>query len=325
MVKIAFLGNFSVDYSSESHHAKSLEALGNEVYRMQEGQTGWDRVVERVRGCDVFVHVHTHGWREPGGMSFETAIAKIKDAGIPYITYHLDLWFGLQREKDLENDPFYKSLDYFFATDKLMCDWFNENTSVKGRYLPAGVYHEECYLHDSEPLLGDIDLSGNEVIFVGSKGYHSEWPYRPKLIDWLTDTYGSRFTHVGGDGMGTTRGAALNYVYANSKIAVGDSLVLNFDYPYYWSDRVYETMGRGGFLIMPYIKGLDEQFEDGKHLVFYEFNDFTDLKNKIDFYLENDPIRERIRLQGHEEVKAKHTYKHRWQYILNEILKGRNR
>ena len=45
----------------------------------------------------------------------------------------------------------------------------------------------------------------------------------------------------GGDGLGVVRGEKLNQLYADSKIVIGDSLSLNFDYPGYWSDRIYET------------------------------------------------------------------------------------
>ena len=242
----------------------------------------------------------------------------LKEVNIPTLTYHLDLWLGIDRQKDLEQDHFYKEIEWFFATDKLMCDWFNKETNVKGRYLPAGVFHEDCYLVD---LPDDYDKAKmHDVLFVGSRGYHPEWQYRPKLIDWLRETYGERFGHYGGDGLGVIRGNSLNSTYAASKVVVGDSLCINFDYPYYWSDRVYETLGRGGFLIMPYIKGLDEHFKDGKHLVYYEFNDFKQLKMLIDYYIENPNEREKIRYSGHHEVKNHHTYKHRWEYILKEVF-----
>lgn len=315
-MKIAFLGNFGVDYSSENHHAKSLEALGHEVIRLQEGQADSLTIWEVARHSNLFIWIHTHGWTTSGSRPMSDILRMLKESGIPTLTYHLDLWFGLERQKDLESDPFYKEIEWFFATDKLMCDWFNENTNVKGRYLPAGVYHEECYLEQVD--------APRDVIFVGSKGYHPEWQYRPQLINWLQNEYGDRFEHWGGDGLKTIRGHELNRLYQSTKVVVGDSLCLNFDYPYYWSDRVYETMGRGGFLIMPRIKGLDEQFEDGKHLVFYEFGDFDGLKEKIDYYLSHAEERELIRRKGHEEVRDKHTYKHRWQTILDEVFHGQN-
>jgi hypothetical protein len=36
LANIVFLGNFEVTYSSENHHAKSLESLGHTVEKLQE-------------------------------------------------------------------------------------------------------------------------------------------------------------------------------------------------------------------------------------------------------------------------------------------------
>lgn len=317
-MRITFLGNFTVDFSSESHHKKSLEALGHEVIALQETRANAELIREEALQSDMFVWVHTHGWRTPSmtGLQMDVVLQTLKAEGIPSVAYHLDLWFGLQRQADLERDPVYKYVEHFFTVDKKMADWFNENTDVKGHYLQAAVFGEECNYYKPESYK-------DEVIFVGSKGYHPEWSYRPKLIDWLRATYGDRFLHVGGDGQtGTLRGEALNYQYAHSKVAVGDSLCINFDYPYYWSDRVYETLGRGGFIIHPYIEGMGDHFEDRKHLVFYDFNNFDQLKGLIDYYLEHDDEREAIRLAGHEHVKANHTYVQRWQHIIEEVSRG---
>jgi spore maturation protein CgeB len=139
------------------------------------------------------------------------------------------------------------------------------------------------------------------------------------LIDFLRKTYGDRFLHVGGDGdTGTVRGDELNKIYAQSKIAVGDSLNINFNYPYYTSDRLFESTGRGGFTIYPEIKGLDEYFMPDE-VVFYKHGNLDDLKNKIDHYLENSLVRERIRLNGHNRTKKEHTYVHRWAEIMKEL------
>ena len=269
MANITFLGNFQVPYSSENHHVKSLEALGHKVLKLQEGVVQSDKIYSRalIFQTDLFVWVHTHGWETPGNMSMADVLNKFKQLNIPTMTYHLDLWFGLDRQKDLEQDNFYQTIGHFFTVDKLMADWFSENTDVKGHFLTAGVYDRECYLDASY----DKNNFDYDVIFVGSKRYHPEYPYRPQLIDFLRETYGNRFLHVGGDGdTGTVRGEDLNRIYARSKVAVGDTLNLGFNYPYYTSDRLFESTGRGGFTIYPMIKGIDEYFEDGKEIVFYE-------------------------------------------------------
>ena len=315
MAKITFLGNFQVEYSSENHHAKSLEALGHTVVKFQEGGgTTMGKVLREAASSDLFIWVHTHGWETPGQHRVNI-LELLKEVGVPTMTYHLDLWFGLKRQHDLDNDPFYKNIGHFFATDKLMADWFNENTAVRGHFLPAGVFGEECYVHPDYDGTFDYD-----VIFVGSKGYHPEYPYRPQLIDFLRETYGNRFLHVGGDGdTGTIRGDDLNRVYARSKIAVGDTLNINFSYPYYSSDRLFESTGRGGFTIYPNIVGLDEYFDDKKEIVFYKHGDLKDLKLKIDYYLDNDSEREAIRMAGHDRTQREHTYVHRWKTIIEEL------
>lgn len=306
-MRIAFLGNFHVPYCSEVHHVKSLEALGHSVVRIQEPQQNANHVFKIAEKCELFIWVHTHGWNTPG---MKMLLQRLKIKGIPTLTYHLDLWKGLNREKDMQKDDYWH-IAHFFTVDKLMADHLNKNTQTKGHYVQAGVFDREC-TYSPQAL-------ENEVIFVGSKGYHEEWKYRPQLIDWLKAAYGDKFKHFGGDGLGVKRGQELNDLYAKTKVVVGDSLCINFDYPHYWSDRVYETLGRGGFLIHPYIKGMEEHFEDGKHLVFYKFGDFEDLKAKIDYYLTHDDEREAIRIAGHEHVKKYHTYMHRWDQILSEL------
>lgn len=311
-MRIVFYGNFQVSYSSESHHAASLKELGHIVVQLQEPSTPADQIIAEATKSDMFVWVHTHGWNTPG---MRTALRTIKAGGVPVVAYHLDLYLGLRRWKMYESDPYMRDIDHFFTVDRLMADWLNANTEVRGHYLPAAVFGPECYL--AEPT----SPHGNDVIFVGSKGYHPEWPYRPQLIDWLRATYGPRFTHIGGDGdTGTIRGDELNRLYASSKVAVGDTLCLNFDYPDYWSDRVYETLGRGGFLIHPRVPGMDREFADYKHLAFYTYGHFDQLKSEIDFWLASDDDREQVRSDGYTHVKGEHTYAHRWRTILDTVF-----
>jgi hypothetical protein len=300
-----------VDFSSESHHAKSLESLGHKVIRMQETEATSEDILAKAIQSDLFIWIHTHGWKTPGSLDMEQVLDTLKEKNIITMTYHLDLWFGLQRQKDLEIMPVYKKIGHFFTVDSQMAKWFNEQTNVKGHYLPAGVYKEEC-------LYEETTLKRN-VVFVGSKRYHSEWQYRTKLVDWLERKYGNRFEHYGNGGIKNVRGIDLNKLYWSTKVVVGDTLCLNFNYPDYWSDRIYETLGRGGFLIHPYIPGIEKEFVDKKHVVFYEYGNFQQLKELIDYYLINDEEREAIRKAGHELVKNNYTYSNRWQTILKEL------
>jgi hypothetical protein len=313
-MRVAFLGNWSVDYTSESHHAASLEALGHNVTRLQEPKATAAEILAATQGADCFVWIKTHGWDTPG---IEGVLQQLKQRGVPIVSYHLDAYMQIpDRWARYRSDPYMLALDHFFTVDQCQANWLNANTNVRGHYLPPGVYGAECYISD------EASLHANDVVFVGSYGYHASYPMRPRLLDWLKQTYGSRFTHAGGDsGTGPIRGDDLNRLYANSKIAIGDSYIVDPNYPgKYWSDRVPETCGRGGFALVPRVFGLDESFTDGEHLATYEHGDFDHLRRQIDYYLDHDDEREKIRRAGHEHAKANHSYHRRWETILDTVF-----
>lgn len=62
---------------------------------------------------------------------------------------------------------------------------------------------------------------------------------------------------------------------------------------YYWSDRIPETLGRGGFLIHPYVDGLGRQFNllehdepvtyDAGHLAVWDAGDWEALGDLIEW------------------------------------------
>jgi hypothetical protein len=314
-MKIAFLGNFTVPYSSESHHAVTLEALGHDVARIQEGDYG-DNILAQSNGADLFVWVHSHGCPPSLSQPITHVLNQLSARGVVTLTYHLDLYAGIPaRFNEYVGHPFLTRLDHFFSVDPKLVEYLNKaHTQTRGHYLTAGVLESECYLADPS------GLTPRDVIFVGSYHYHPEWPYRKQLIDWLKGTYGDGFRGFGPNfDSGSVRGASLNRVYASAKVVVGDSFSPGFDYPGYWSDRIPETLGRGGFLIHPNIDGIGDFYQDGVHLCLYDFNDFDQLKEYIDYYLGNDVEREAIRLAGHQHVKENHTFTNRWREILGTV------
>lgn len=311
-MKIVFLGNFQVPYTSENHYASTFEKLGHNVLRLQEPMVTTDRILQESINADMFFWVHTHGWDLKGHRTMAEVLRKLRGRNIPTVAYHLDLYMGLQRWREYETHDYFK-VQHFFTVDKLMADWLNENTETVGHYLPAGVFEPECYM--AEP----VDEFKYDVVFVGSKKYHPEWQYRPQLVNWLERTYGNSFGHFGNDGKGVVRGDSLNKLYASAKVVVGDTLCLDFKYPEYWSDRIYETTGRGGMIIHPYIKGIETQFEIGAEILTYEYGNFDELKTKIDSMLKDNSARRFIQQAGHERTKRDHTYTNRLQTIIERV------
>lgn len=312
-MKIVLVGNFRAPFTSENHHADSLRTLGHQVTQLQEGVYTREQILAESLRSDLLVFIHTHDFATEGKITWGYFSRELKKAGIPFITYHLDLWFGIDREKDLK-DEYYTSLHHFFTVDKIMADWLNEKTSVKGHYLPPGVWDKECVMMNGR-------LVGYDIVFTGSKRYHDEYPYRAEMIDFLYKTYGRKFLHIGNDGeVGPQRGMKLNQIYADAKIAIGDTLNIGFNYPYYFSDRLTEQSGRGAFQIFPNIKGVEDMYIPDKEIVLYEHGNLDSLKEKIDYYLANPSERESIRRAGFNRTKRDHTYIERWKHILEKVF-----
>jgi hypothetical protein len=311
---IAYLGNFKHSFCTEVHLAKTLEAMGHYVVRIQEDDyTDVPRkIYKQVKNSNAQLFLFTRTWGKSLNMEYLDAI---KELGIPTVSYHLDLYYGLSRtnwEIGLDQDPFWRT-DYVFTPDgdPEAQKWFEEK-GINHFYLKPGVYEPECYIKEPTGI-------GPDIVFVGSYYYHPEWPYRQRLINWLRETYGSRFAKFGNP-ESTIRGDQLNKLYSEAKIVIGDALCIGFDHEGYWSDRLYETTGRGGFLIHPYIKGIEKSFEIGKELITYEYDNFKQLKEWIDYYLEHEKEREAIRIAGHNRTKSEHTYTHRLKEMF-EVLK----
>lgn len=311
---IAYRGNFQPSHSTETHVSKSMELLGHKVLRIQENHVGWERTAKIASAADVFWYTRTWDEDWPAGLH---ALQEMKSQGVVTVSHHLDLYIGLGREYQVSRENPFWATDYVFTADGGHQAEF-EARGINHHWIRPGVYGPECYMGRFRRELS------SEIAFVGAwrkDGYHKEWPYRQELIEWLRSTYGSRvrfFAEDRPDGKpgNAIRGRKLNDLYASAKVVVGDSCNPGFKLERYWSDRAYETLGRGGYLIHPLVEGMQDEFTHGMHLMFYDFGDFTTLKEYIEYDLCDESQRERIRKQGHEHVKANCTYRHRVMEIL---------
>ncbi len=191
-------------------------ALGHQVTPLQENVTSNEEAIALIKDVqpDIVFYSHSHGWPILDGM-----LDWCTENGIPTAAYHLDLFMGLEDDRRIRANYGYWKVQNFYTVDKLMADTLNEDPALpRGIFLPPGVVATGAYL--GEPYSGLTE----DVIFVGSRGYHINWPWRPQLIDWLAATYGTKFSHYGGDGVKLVRNSELNRLLASTKIVVGDSL-----------------------------------------------------------------------------------------------------
>ena len=84
------------------------------------------------------------------------------------------------------------------------------------------------------------------------------------------------------------------------------------------SQRIFDVLASGGFLITNYQSEIPEIFEDGKDLVMY--SDMNQLKDLCSYYLEHEEERVSIAQNGFNKVKELHNYDIRMFQIIEKAF-----
>lgn len=231
--------------------------------------------------------------------------------GVPTVALHLDRWWGLDREHLVWEEPFFRC-QYVLTADGGHQTQF-ESIGINHVWLPPAVSHAETELGTmTEEYRG-------RIAFVGSwqAGYHAEWTHRPELVAWLRNNYpDTKFWPR--PNQHSIRGEALRNLYASTDIVIGDSCLVR-NATHYWSDRIPETVGRGGFLIHPHVEGIEDHFTVGDHLWTWDVGDWDGLKQSIESALASPDAVADVREEGRQHVRTHHTYERRVSQILEVI------
>lgn len=312
-LSIAYLGNYVRPFCTEQHLASSFESLGCRVTRIQEGRTSAREVPDLARAvdADVLLWTQTYDLAEQGGSIDERQrmILELEQAGIPTIGFHLDRWWGLDRELQIWQEPFFSCKHLFTADGGNDDKW--HSAGINHHWLPPAVYHEEAYDGTFNHAFE------SDVIFVGSWRHYAHkehWLVRKAMLDALREHYGPRFRCYPEHAQ-AVRGRQLNSLYASCKLVVGDSCTTGSE-KLYWSDRIPETTGRGGLLIHPEVLGLS-QVHPG--LPTFPQGDWDSMLRLSDALLEEDKNRIYLRERNSNHTRTYHTYKVRALQVLQTV------
>lgn len=311
--RIAYIGNFSHPWCTEVHIADTLTQMDIQVDRIQENAVDLSEIEVRANASDALLYTRT--WGVKG--SNEDVVAcwrRLEERGVITASYHLDLYYGINRQRTVVGDPFWSTSVVFTPDgDPKAAEWF-KGQGINHHWLKPGVYADEC-----KPGRPDPQRFPHSVVFVGSwRGYHKEWGHRKKLVNHLQRRWRDHVGVYGHDSLGTIRGWPLNDLYATASVVVGDSLCPGYTKRNYWSDRVYETLGRGGYLLHPDVPGLRDEFTED-HLSFYPFGDFKHLDFLIERALDEPDRFKAVARRGQEFVSQNYTYTHRLREVLGVL------
>jgi hypothetical protein len=328
VASIAYIGNFGPPHSTENDVLRTLTDMGHDVTRYQENEIGeWERLVEALREegplPDLILWTSTHDYAEKVGHEIQRHmqwLARIQ--GVPTMGFHLDRWWGLQRWKRVLSQPFFRC-DYVLTADGGHQAEFGA-ADVNHHWSPPAIAPHNCVRGEYRP---EFDF---DIVFVGSwqGGYHEEWQHRPQLIKHLQRKWGDRVAFFPGARQGAIRGQGLADLYASAKVVVGDScLVPKSDgspMTHYCSDRVFETIGRGGLLLHPFVPGVlgtmdTDLVQGGVHALGWDLGHWDQLDSLITYYLDEPTAAEDIRRTGYLHVWANHTYANRLDWALGLV------
>ena len=309
---VAYIGNFEPPHSTENDIASALDRLGHEVVLYQEQDTHWPSLVDEIVALDIdlVIWTRTHSLDRTDPEIQRETIRKIREH-CPVIGYHLDLFWGLtarsDRERWVRELPFFQETDWVFTADGGNNHLWKD-AGVNHYWLPPGIAGK-----NTEMVGTPSSKFRAEIGFVGSwKDYHPEWPHRKQLVSLVQNRYRRRFRSWEGH----IRGQDLADLYASVPILIGDSCMIGPGW--YWSDRIPETLGRGGFLIHPDTPGLRDHFP-AHTLVTYPLRNFRELRDTIDHYLRQKTERETIAAAGKLHVIEHHTYERRMETVFKVV------
>lgn len=288
-MKISYLAKHdSGGNDDEGAISNALEVLGHSVDRLRETK---GHNAHKLEG-DLLLF---HKWFDP---------ASLNKVSLPRVFWYFDLvdypdptlsrrnmtrkqWMGF-------TTPL---IDIGFCTDG---DWVAKDDSSKLTHLFQGA--DQRYIG-----LGTDKGDGPDILFTGI--YKNAGVGRGSFVAEMQQRYGDKFQQVTG-----VHQRALADLLASSKIVVAP------DHPIterYWSNRVYLTLGFGGFLLHPYSPLLAQHYKDGEEIVFYHSR--QDLHDKINHFLFRKEERDAIRQAAFERTKAQHTYVHRCRDLIETI------
>ena len=303
--RVAYLGNFRPEFSTESYLYRAFVQLGWEVVTLQEDSVSTEDIFRAALDSDFLAVTHTHGWAPRGSMSLSMpdVLWRLKISEIPTVGLHLDAYWGIPEREEMMREHWFFKCAQVWTSDGGHQEKFAE-LGIEHHWFPPGIDQQHTFQGTPQ------DKYRADVCFVGAREYHNiVYPFRKALVDWLADVeHPWSVIRFGGD-RPTIRGPELNDIYASAKIVVGDSIFAG--QPRYWSDRIPETIGRGGFLLHPQCEGMEFPMAS------YAPQDIRDVGIQIDYWLSHDQEREELRMAGFEWFKQNGTWAHRLLDVLN--------
>ena len=272
-MKILYLGNWNpFALSTEKFIKKALEELGHEVICEDERTAKAQNILKHSREYKIDLFLFHKGTRWEMGL--EQLMELLFRMTCKKAFWYFDPITGIP-EREMFMQAVIPYVDLAFMTNGT---WIKQHDYKNTRWLLQGC--------DVKPLGKKRKEYECDIAFTGSV-----YGNRDIFIEAIKKRYGDKFKmfqNVFGDDF---------YDLCQSvKIFISPKFPAN---DYFWSNRIYMTLGAGGFLIHPYCKGLEDEFVAGEHYEDYKTQE--EFFTKIDYYLKHEKERKTIADSGYEK------------------------
>ena len=299
---------------TNSNLVKSLNFIRDAAYNAASqipliNKIGLNHLKNLIGNDKIDLTISVHDYLTPEQVIVVKNISKA-----PVVLWHPDGLHNFGKSMFLNAD-----YDYLFFKDPYVVEYFKNTLLKNSFYLPECCnpeYHKPVELSNADrSIYGcDITTAGNlypnrEAFFSNLSKYDIKIWGNPAPI-WMD--------------ISRIKKMIMNkYVLNEEKVKafLSAKIVLNNLNPgEIWgiNCRAFEIAACGGFQMINFRQGLKQLFEIDKEVV--AFNNFNELSEKIDYYLEHDSERNTIALAGKERTHRDHTYGKRLQLLIDTVF-----
>ena len=182
-------------------------------------------------------------------------------------------------------------------------------------------------------ITGGCDPKAHRVVKNPDKFYRSEVAFigkpntaeRAACMREVAKRFDLKLWGAGWEKIGLKAAAKDAYASDYRKICAGAKIILGWNMDptvdLYFSNRTWYTLGCGGFLLTLYSPSMEELFERGVHLDWFEST--QECCEKIEYYLERPEERQEIARAGFELAHKDYSYEKMVDQIVKDFQEGR--
>jgi hypothetical protein len=227
-------------------------------------------------------------------------LEKLADSPVKTVLYYEDM--ALEPPASLVERG--RLVDFFLATNQGQLDDYKKAGVANPIYFTGA-----CDRYDHRRRRAVLPIWKSDIAFIGQA--RADEPRvtltRRLAAAYNVKVYGKNWVSFGfkpAKKTITPRSYAL--VCAGAKIILGADITNTV--AGYWSNRLWLTLGCGGFFLTAYVRGMETFFENKKHLVWY--HNEQECLSLVEKYLARPEERRRIAMQGYRLVHEHHTFHH---------------